>query len=88
MIGARLSRHYTGERRYRQRDLSRMKALAELTVTMIRPFAAIGRLTAAETALLEAARTIHSYIREDGAGALHLRQSCQLTLEEARNGHH
>ena len=88
MNGVALSRHYTAERRYRQADIDRMRSLADLVIRMISPFERLERLTAGELAVISAARTIHSYIREDGAGTLHLRQSCQLTLEEiSANGH-
>ena len=88
MIGTRLSRHYTAERRYRQADLGGMRSLADLVIRTISPFERLERLTAGELAVISAARTIHSYVREDAAGELHLRQSCQMELEEARNGHH
>ena len=89
MIVTRLSRHYTAERRYRQADIDRMRSLADLVIRMISPFERLERLTAGALAVISAARTIHSYIREDGAGELHLRQSAQMELEEFRttNGH-
>lgn len=88
MNGATLSRRYTAERRYAQRDLDRMHALAELAIATISPFQRIRRMTTAETAVLEAAHVIRCSIRQDASGEFHLRETPQLTLEEALNGHH
>lgn len=91
MTSTFLSRRFsaaTAERRYRQKDLDQMSSLAELVIRTISPFETIRRLTTAEVAVLEAAHTIRSYVRADAAGELHLRQSCQLELEEIINGHH
>ena len=85
MIG--LSRRFSAERRYGQRDLDRMHSLAELAIATIRPFECIRRLTATERAVLEAAHIIRCSIRQDAGGEFHLKETPQLTLEEARNGH-
>ncbi len=85
MIG--LSRRFSAELRYGQPDLDRMHSLAELAIATIRPFERIRRLTAAELAVIGAARTIYSHVRQDAAGTFHLRQSPQMILEEITNGH-
>ena len=85
----RLSRRFSAEQRYHQRDLSQMRALAELVIRTVRPFECIRRLTTAEMAVLEAAHVISTHVREDAAGELHLRQSAQMELREiTTNGHH
>lgn len=85
----RLSRRFSAEQRYHQRDLSQMRALAELVIRTVRPFECIRRLTTAEMAVLEAAHVISTHVREDATGALHLRQSAQMELREisVTNGH-
>ena len=89
VIGARLSRRFSGELRYKQRDLDRMHSLAELAIAMISPFRKLRRLTSAEIAVLEAAHTIRCSIRQDAKGEFRLRGTPQMTLEEiSTNGHH
>ena len=88
MIGAPLSRRFSNERRYGQRDLDRMHSLAELAIATIRPFQRLRRLTVAETAVLEAAHVIRGSIRQDAGGEFQLRETPQLTLEEIPIGRH
>ncbi len=88
-VGATLSRRFSADRRYRQRDLDQMYSLAELVIRTVTPFERLRRLTATETALLNAAHIISCSVRRDAAGEFHLRNTPQLTLEEAAaNGHH
>ena len=81
MNRAALSRRFSAAERYHQADIDRMRSLADLVIRTVSPFERLRRLTASELAVISAARTIHSYIREDGAGELHLRQSAQMELE-------
>ena len=88
MISTTLSRRYTGERRYKQKDLDRIHELAVLVIATVSPFQRLRRLTATESALLDAAHIIRCSVRLDGAGEFHLRGTAQMTLEEISNGHH
>ena len=88
MIAARLSRRFSAERRYGQRDLDRMHSLAELAIATISPFQRLRRLTPAEVAVLEAAHIIRCSIRQDARGEFQLRGTPQMTLEEISNGYH
>ena len=88
MIGSRLSRRFSAERRYGQRDLDRLHSLAELAIATISPFQRLRRLTGAEIVVLEAAHIIRCSIRQDARGEFQLRGTPQMTLEEiSTNGH-